>query len=151
MMVKLKFLLIILLGFLYDINNVLSVERKSSPVSEKVLSDPVGVSQFFQMFLGLVLIVGLILGLAWLVKRINNYQGNMNGVLKLLSMISVGQREKIVLIQIGKQQLLIGVAPGKVNTLLVLNENIESAEVKRITVSFADKLSAVLKGNEPKS
>ncbi len=142
----LKYLFTGFLLFVCDVNYVLSVERNLPTASEKVLSDPVGVTQFFQMFLGLLLIIFLILGLAWLVKRINNFQGNMNGVLKLLSMISVGQREKIALIQVGEQQLLIGIASGKVNTLLVLEKNIENGNANRPSISFSDKLSAVLKG-----
>ncbi len=146
-----KYFFISFLLFLYDVNYALSVERKLSTEPDKVLSDPVGVSQFLQMFLGLLLVIFLILGLAWLVKRINNFQGNMNGVLKLLSMISVGQREKIALVQVGEQQLLIGIASGKVNTLLVLEKNIENGDIARTSISFADKLSAVLKDKVVKS
>jgi flagellar protein FliO/FliZ len=142
----------ILIAILFsEISSVFALERKSTTAPDQVLSETIGVSHYFQMFLGLFLIIILIFGLAWLVKRINNFQGSMNCVLKLMSMVSVGQREKIVLIQVGKQQLLIGVAPGKVNTLLVLDELIENKPISTIKTSFAEKLSSVMKGKKIES
>ncbi|MFV1983152.1 MAG: flagellar biosynthetic protein FliO [Thiohalomonadales bacterium] len=132
--------------YLINVETVFSLEGKSKNTSEQVLTDTVGAGQFFQMFLGLSLIIVLILGLAWLIKRINRFQGNINGALKVLSIVSVGQREKIALIQVGEQQILIGVASGKVNTLLVLDEPIKNNESVREQVSFSNKLSAVIKG-----
>ncbi len=141
--IKNKFIYVLL--FLSSIETGWTVERTLTTPTDRVLSDTVGASQIIQMFFGLFLIIALIIGLAWLVKRMNNSQGSMNGVLKLLSMISVGQREKVALIQVGKQQLLIGVASGKVNTLLILDENIENSDKKNIRSNFSEKLSAVLK------
>jgi len=141
------------ISFIYLINVeiVFSLEDKSKNTSEQVLTDTVGAGQFFQMFLGLSLIIILILGLAWLIKRVNSFQGNINGALKVLSMVSVGQREKIALIQVGEQQILIGVASGKINTLLVLDEPIKNNDSIREQVSFSDKLSAVIKGKVNRS
>ena len=45
-----------------------------------------------------------------------------NGALQVVTEIAVGQKERVVLVQVGKQQLLIGVAPGRVSTLHVLDE-----------------------------
>ncbi|MFV2059320.1 MAG: flagellar biosynthetic protein FliO [Gammaproteobacteria bacterium] len=132
------------------VESALAIDRKLKASTDQVLSDPVGISDFFQMFLGLILVVLLILGLSWLIKRINGFQGNMNGVLKVLSIISVSQREKVALIQVGDQQLLIGVSSGAVNTLLVLDEAIENTVSRDKKISFSEKLSAVLKGKADK-
>jgi len=137
---------IYLLVVFNTVGTAYAVERNVNSTSSQVLSDPIGVSHYFQMFFGLFLIVLLIFGLAWLIKRINSFQGNMNNALRVLSMISVGQKEKIALIQVGQKQLLIGVAQGNINTLLVLDENIENNVSKDQTSTFSDKLSAVLKG-----
>ncbi len=147
--IKYTFISVIIL--LSNIEICWSLERASKTSTDHVLSDTVGASHIIQMFFGLFIIIALILGLAWLIKRINNFQGNMNGVLKLLSMISVGQREKVALIQVGKQQLLIGVSSGKVNTLLILEENIDSGDSRKQYSSFSEKLSAVLKNKSGES
>jgi len=144
-----KKLLVSLFLILISVENVFSIERKLKSSSDQVLSDPIGASNFFQMFFGLFLIIVLIIGLAWLVRRVNNFQGSLNGVLKVVSMISVGQKEKVALIQVGKQQILIGVAVGKVNTLLVLDEVLEKDNISNslnTKNNFAEKLSSVLKG-----
>jgi len=133
------------------VETVFAVERNINSKSSQVLSDPIGVSHYFQMFLGLFLIVLLIFGLAWLIKRINNFQGNMCNTLRVLSMISVGQKEKVALIQVGEKQLLIGVAQGNINTLLVLDEVITDNVSKNVPFTFSDKLSAVLKGKAVQS
>jgi len=146
---KLRYLLnhlILLYFFFMNIETVFAIDRNLKAKSDQVLSDPIGASHFFQMFLGLFLIVLLIFGLAWLIKRVNSFQGNVNGALKVLSMMSVGQKEKIVLIQIGKKQLLVGVAQGNINTLLILDELIENRTSENHASTFSDKLSAVLKG-----
>jgi flagellar protein FliO/FliZ len=143
--VKIKFLFYSSLFFM-DIENIFAVDRKLNSTSEQVLSDSISTGHFFQMFFGLLLVIILIFGLAWLIKRINNFQGGMNDVLKILSIISVGQREKVVLIQVGEQQLLIGVSTGMVNTLLVLDEVVENKVSDNNQVSFSERLSTVLKG-----
>jgi len=137
--------------FLFNIETVFANDSKNKITSNHVLTDSIGASNYFQMFFGLLLIVALIFGLAWLIRRINNFQGNMNGVLKVLSMISVGQREKVALIQVGNKQLLIGVSSGNVNTLLVLDDMIESKKSTNEQISFADRLSAVLKRKDSDS
>jgi flagellar biogenesis protein FliO len=44
------------------------------------------------------------------------------GSIEIVADISLGQKERAVLVQVGEQQILLGVAPGRVNTLHVLAE-----------------------------
>jgi hypothetical protein len=44
------------------------------------------------------------------------------GAIEILADVAVGAKERAVLVQVGRQQLLLGVAPGRVNTLHVLTE-----------------------------
>jgi flagellar protein FliO/FliZ len=46
--------------------------------------------------------------------------------MKVLGGISVGQRERLVLVQIGSKQLLVGVAPGSVNHVMVFDEPLDN-------------------------
>jgi len=68
----------------------------------------------------MILVLAAVLGSAWLMRRMRGMAGTAAGALEVLSQISLGTRERAVLIRVGEQQLLIGVAPGSVRTLHVL-------------------------------
>ena len=70
-----------------------------------------------QMLLGLVLVLLLVGGGAWLLKRLALVPGAGTGLIRVLAAASVGQRERVVLVQVADTWLLLGVAPGRVNML----------------------------------
>jgi flagellar protein FliO/FliZ len=43
----------------------------------------------------------------------------------VISTLPLGQKERAVLVRVGKQQILLGVAPGRVTTLHVLSEPVD--------------------------
>ncbi len=106
-------------------------------------SHALGAGNYIQMVSGLLFIVLLIFALAWLMRRMGRLQSVIGGSMKLLGGVSLGQRERAVLVQVGKTQMLLGVAPGSVRTLHVFDEPVVTATAAG--GSFADKLSAVLK------
>ena len=77
------------------------------------------------------------LALAWLVRRFVQVPGAGKGLVQVLGGVSLGSREKAVLVRVEGHRLLLGVAPGRVQTLLVLDDGQEQ------TVPFADQLSRV--------
>ena len=79
--------------------------------------DPISSSYMIKLTAGLVLVVGLVFFLAWLVKKTQLVQGSNVGLIKIVSAVSVGQRERIALIQVGEEQILVGLTPGKINKL----------------------------------
>lgn len=72
-----------------------------------------------QSLLSLMLVVGSIFVVAWLLRRVQNLRPKSVGGLRVHSGLSVGNRERVLWIEAGGQHLLIGVAPGRVNTLHV--------------------------------
>lgn len=96
---------------------------------------------------GLLVVVALIVALSWGMRRMGGLvgAGAGAGALRILGGLSVGTRERVVLIQVGDQQLLLGVAPGSVKTLHVLDESIPTASSTDSGKSgFAANLSAAL-------
>jgi flagellar protein FliO/FliZ len=81
-----------------------------------------GAGALGQTFFWLLLVVSLILLLAWIARRIGGIQLQNAGAIKVLSMLQVGNKERIALVQVGNKQLLIGIAPGRVNTLHVFEQ-----------------------------
>ncbi|KKD01154.1 flagellar biosynthetic protein FliO [Photobacterium halotolerans] len=69
----------------------------------------------------LLLVLVLIVFLAWLLRRMKlpGVSGGENG-LQIVRQVVVGQRERIVLVQVGDEQLLIGVTPQNISMLTKL-------------------------------
>jgi flagellar protein FliO/FliZ len=72
--------------------------------------------------MGLVVVVALILGLAWVLKKYGRLPVNNQVDMKILGGLSLGTRERAVLVQVEGRRLLLGVAPGRVATLHVLDD-----------------------------
>lgn len=87
-------------------------------------ADPIGSSYLVQLIVGLMVVLLCILVLAWVAKRFNGLQSSSDGSLQVLSGMSLGARERLVLVQVGSEQLLLGVAPGNINMLHILDKPI---------------------------
>ena len=112
-------------------------------------ADPLAFSSLVQLTLGMVAVLALIIGLAWLLKRSGRFQMTAGGGLKILGGLSMGTRERVVLLQVGETQLLVGVAPGLIKTLHVLDKPlIDSNESATGSNGFAQQLGAMLSGGK---
>lgn len=74
----------------------------------------------FTTALGLVFIIGLILAAAWVFKRLGGLPGGGHGLVRVLGGVSLGARERVVVVEVEGTRLVLGVAPGRVETLHVL-------------------------------
>ncbi|WP_332871097.1 flagellar biosynthetic protein FliO [Parazoarcus communis] len=72
-----------------------------------------------QMLFGLVVVIALLVACLWAIKRLSQPR-NAAGVLKVLGATAVGPRERVVLVETGPKVLVLGVAPGSVRTLHIL-------------------------------
>ena len=70
-----------------------------------------------QVILSLLLVLAAVVVVAWILKRINLPQQGAGNALKVISGVAVGQRERIVLVEVNDTWLVVGVAPGQVNAL----------------------------------
>ncbi len=71
------------------------------------------------MLLGLVVVIGLLLATLWLIKRLSTPHGAAAG-LKVLGAVPVGQRERVVLVEVAGKVLVLGVTASNVRTLHTL-------------------------------
>ena len=88
---------------------------------------PAGVGSLGQVTLSLGLVLAVIFAAAWLVRRMRGFNRAAPGSLDVIADLPLGQKERAVLVRVGTQQILLGVAPGRVNTLHVLNPPIDIA------------------------
>ena len=69
-----------------------------------------------------VVVILLLVAVLVMLKRFNGVSTSMGGDMRVVSSVGVGQRERAVLLQVGEQQVLLGVGPGNVRTLHVFDE-----------------------------
>ncbi len=109
-------------------------------------ADPLGAGQLLKVSLGLLTVLTLMGVLAWLLRRSTRLRLPAGAGLETLGALSLGAQERVVLIRVGAKHLLLGVAPGQVQTLHVLDELPEQSDSQARLPSqgFAQNLAAAL-------
>jgi len=74
-------------------------------------------SSALQMVFGLLVVLALLLGTLWLLKRLSQPRGPVAGLMRVVAGVAVGARERVVILELGNSWLVLGVAPGQVTTL----------------------------------
>lgn len=92
-----------------------------------------GLGQLVKLVVGLLVVVGVIVLLARVLPRMGGMQQIDSGRFRVVASLAVGQRERVVLLQVGDRQMMVGVAPGQVNTLHVLEQPLEVPAPGRTT------------------
>ena len=75
---------------------------------------------FFQVLLGLLAVLAVLGAIAWLLKRFNLSRIAGNAPVKIIGGVSVGNRERVIVVEVADQWIVVGVAPGQVNALSTL-------------------------------
>ncbi|MBO9829661.1 flagellar biosynthetic protein FliO [Xanthomonas sp. A2111] len=75
----------------------------------------------------LLLVLGLILGMAWVLKRLPGSGFRPAQGLRVVASLAVGAKERVVVVEVNGEQLLLGVSPGGVRTLHQLPEPLPQA------------------------
>lgn len=73
-----------------------------------------------QIIFSLLLVLAVIALVAWLLKRMNVTRQGSGNMLKVLGSVAIGQRERIVLIEVEDTWLVVGVGPAQIRTLHTL-------------------------------
>ena len=108
-----------------------------------------GAGSLLRLLVGLVVVLGTLFALAWVVRRSGAVGPGRGGAVRVLASAAVGQRERVVLLEVGTQQLLVGVAPGSVRTLVELSDPVAvSASGEADGRAFASQLQGLLRRGE---
>ncbi|MDQ7075271.1 MAG: flagellar biosynthetic protein FliO [Gammaproteobacteria bacterium] len=73
-----------------------------------------------------ILVLLLMFAVAYVVKRFNPVSANMHKKFKVVSVLPFGSKQKAVLVQIGDEQILLGISQDRINTLHRLKKPIEA-------------------------
>lgn len=84
-----------------------------------------------------VVVILLLIGVLVLLRRFNGVSSQMNGNMRVISSVGVGQRERVVLLQVGEEQILVGVGPGNVRKIHAFDEPVVEPAASS-TPNFSD-------------
>lgn len=91
----------------------------------------------------LVLVFGCLFGLVFLMRKLNAVSVGDRKTMRIISSVKVGSREKLMLLDIGERQILLGVAAGNIRTLYVFDgDETLSQAVSQEHTDFASLLPA---------
>jgi len=103
-----------------------------------------GLGGLGEVTLALAVVLAAIFALAWIVRRVRGV-GARAGAIDVLAEVRLGPKERAVLLKVGKQQLLVGVAPGQVSALHVLAEPVDVARGEPLGETERPTFASLLK------
>lgn len=89
----------------------------AAPAIEQQSRAAASAGSFFQVLIGLIVVLGLLAAIAWILKRFNLARAGAHAPVKIVGGVSVGTRERVVVVEVAGQWIVVGVASGSVNAL----------------------------------
>lgn len=112
----------LLLPILFGMNDASAVEAASEAVA-----GPTGVTNTnlwaptLRMILGLGGVLAVLGILAFIAKRLRQGNAFKSGMIEIISGVSLGGREKVVLLRVGEDEVLVGMSPSGMRPLHVMH------------------------------
>lgn len=121
-----------------------AAEQVDVTAGQSLAASPVASTALFETALGLIFILALIFVLAWLIKRTGKFQSTVNGEIKMIAGLSLGTRERVVLLEVGNERILVGVTPQQIQTLHILNQQGAAKDSDKYA-QFDEQLQSIIK------
>ena len=117
----------------------IAAANKAAPVGQHAVQPP----GMFGALLTLLLVLGLIVGLGWLLKRLPGSRFRQAEGLKVVASLTLGAKERVAVVEVNGQQLLLGITAGGISTLYQLPEPLPQAPAPALPQlpNFAQMLS----------
>ena len=113
--------------FLYLLPTICYGENLANQSAQIASSgNPMSFSYVMQILISFLVVIGFILFIAWFMKRTGRLGYGSGQIIKIKSSISLGMREKILIIEVANENIVVGVAPGQIRTLHVLANGVET-------------------------
>lgn len=117
--------------------------------------DGLGLLMMGKTAVSLLIVVAIILGCAWLLKRVGPNRRAGAQHLRVVASTPVGQRERVVIVEVDNRWLVLGVGGGQVNKLDTIDppptpagqSGASPLSASPLTGSFASRFGQALKRN----
>ncbi|CAB3780360.1 hypothetical protein LMG28688_01016 [Paraburkholderia caffeinitolerans] len=103
-----------------DLQAVNEAARSASSASAVIVGSAapsLGFGAVLQTVFGLLLVIGVVFGCAWLARRLGLQHGPKSALVKTVGGASLGGKERVAVVEIGDTWLVLGAAPGNVRLL----------------------------------
>jgi flagellar protein FliO/FliZ len=104
--------------------------QQPAPITMPAASSP-SAGNLLQTILALVFVLAILAGLAWFMKRYGPRAGGGSANLRVVGALSLGGRERIMVVEVGDQWIVVGASPGRINALATMpkQEGVEPSSV----------------------
>jgi len=103
-----------------------------------------GTAELAKLVVGLAVVIVGVLILARVLARMHGVRGAGHGDLRIVAAVPVGQKERIVLMQVGGRQLLLGVTPAHISRLHELEAPLSSTDEAGVGITASSWLGKAL-------
>ena len=120
-----------------------------------------GAGGLLQAAFGLIVVLALIFLCAWVARRLGMQRQGNGSLLKVVSSTMVGQRERVVIVEVAGTWVILGVTPGRINALHTMSAEATTESVvsagsalsnkpfgSGLAASFAQKLQKSMLGQQ---
>ena len=111
-----------------------AIAAETAPIS------PTG--SIFKMLMGLAVVLAVMALITWLLKRMLPGANGQQSVIRVVGGVSVGSRERVVVVEVADRWLVVGVAPGQVNSIA----NLEAGDEQTLQLMAASGAHPVNSG-----
>lgn len=123
-----------------------SAAAGSAPAAASGAGAGIGVGSIAGLLLSLLLVIGIILLAAWMLRRLPGVGQSGSGLLRVRASLPLGMKERVVLIEAAGETLLLGVTAGGIRCLHRFDEPLPpEASADR---GFAQLLAERIRGKE---
>jgi flagellar biosynthetic protein FliO len=89
-----------------------------------------------QTLLALIVVLGVLGALAWFLKRYGPKAGGGNANLRVVGALNLGGRERVLVVEVGDQWIVVGASPGRINALATMPKQ-ENADMTSAGATLA--------------
>ena len=129
--------------FLYSFSPVFAALDNETKTAVKTVS----YQHVFNWSLGLIIVLLIFFACVWFMRKMGALPISTKQSMRVVGGISLGMREKLILVQVGEKQLVLGVTPGRINKLLLLEGDeqlLKPSSEKSTEGDFANKLKQIM-------
>lgn len=111
-------------------------------MTSPVISGP----DILSLIASMVVVVAAVVALGWIYSRMRFSGGGAGNLINVVASRALGPKERLLLVQVDDQQLLVGITAAQIQTLHTFEKPVAAAEAIKDTPGFADRLKTAIRG-----
>ena len=108
---------------------MLMASKVQAADSIRPVAEAVSAGQIINLLGGLVLVLLVFFAVVFLLKRVSGFQGLGKGHMQIVDALHLGSKERLLIVKVDKQHLLIGTSAQGIHPLHVLDGDLSKGEV----------------------